>query len=237
MSGSESSAPHALPATPPEPLSFTLHRVSPPDLTAAAAAQRTRAGRIRMLLVLAICASPVVASYCTYFLLKPQGRSNYGALIDPPRPLPDLVLTTLDGAPSSAPALRGQWLLVAVAPPDCPDRCESTLLLQRQLREMLGRERDRVDKVWLVTGNGTVAPALRAAIDAVPAVTALRADGAEVERWLEPEAGQAIGNHLYLVDPQGHWMMRMPAEPEPARVKRDLERLLRAAAGWDRPGR
>jgi hypothetical protein len=32
-------------------------------------------------------------------------------------------------------------------------------------------------------------------------------------------------------------MMRMPPEPEPARFKRDVERLLRASASWDRAGR
>jgi hypothetical protein len=32
-------------------------------------------------------------------------------------------------------------------------------------------------------------------------------------------------------------MMRMPAAGEPTRVKRDLEKLLRASAGWDQPGR
>jgi len=39
------------------------------------------------------------------------------------------------------------------------------------------------------------------------------------------------------VDPMGEWMMRFPAQPEPARVKRDLERLLRASSFWDQPGR
>jgi len=46
-----------------------------------------------------------------------------------------------------------------------------------------------------------------------------------------------LEQHLYLVDPMGEWMMRMPADPDPARVKRDLERLLRAASSWDQPGR
>ena len=42
---------------------------------------------------------------------------------------------------------------------------------------------------------------------------------------------------MYIVDPMGDWMMRVPANPDPARLKRDLEKLLRASAGWDRPGR
>jgi hypothetical protein len=31
--------------------------------------------------------------------------------------------------------------------------------------------------------------------------------------------------------------MRAPAEADPAKLKRDIEKLLRASAGWDRAGR
>ena len=55
--------------------------------------------------------------------------------------------------------------------------------------------------------------------------------------WLQPDAGHALEEHLYVVDPMGEWMMRVPAQPDPAKVKRDLERLLRVSAGWDRAGR
>jgi hypothetical protein len=55
--------------------------------------------------------------------------------------------------------------------------------------------------------------------------------------WLAPEPGQALEDHLYLVDPMGEWMMRFPAGADPVRVKRDLNRLMRASAFWDEPGR
>jgi hypothetical protein len=32
-------------------------------------------------------------------------------------------------------------------------------------------------------------------------------------------------------------MMRMPAAGQPAKIKRDLDKLLRASASWDQPGR
>jgi hypothetical protein len=32
-------------------------------------------------------------------------------------------------------------------------------------------------------------------------------------------------------------MMRMPSAGEPAKIKRDLDKLLRASASWDQPGR
>lgn len=232
MSGSNSSAPDAALA---EPVSFTVHGVAAPDV-ADFDAGRTRLGRLKMLLVLAVCAAPVVASYFTYFVLRPQTRSNYGTLIEPSRPLPALALQASDGQAVDVASLKGQWLLVVVGPADCSGACERRLFMQRQLREMLGRDRDRLDKVWFVTG-GAPAPALRAAAEAVPGMHVLQADREALARWLQPAAGRALEDHLYVVDPMGEWMMRMPDDSEPGKVKRDLERLLRASAGWDRPGR
>jgi hypothetical protein len=73
----------------------------------------------------------------------------------------------------------------------------------------------------------------------------LRVDGAQLAAWLAPAAGRQLADHLYLVDPMGRWMMRFPAlrddvpvDVEAAgKIKRDLERLLRAANSWDRAGR
>lgn len=219
---------------------MTVHSVAAPDLSDPRELERnrTRRGRIRMLLVLLVCAAPVIASYLAYFVVRPEGRSNYGALIVPTRGLPAaLELRTLGGTAVPAHTLRGQWLLVVVAPSGCDAGCERQLLLQRQLREMLGRERDRLDKIWFVTDEGPLAAPLRTAVEAAPATTVLRVDRAALSRWLAPADGQALEDHLYLVDPMGEWMMRMPPAPEPARVKRDLERLLRASASWDQPGR
>jgi hypothetical protein len=191
-----------------------------------------------MILVLLVCAAPVIASYLTYFVIRPEGRTNHGELISPTHTLPPaLGLRAMDGTPVAAAALRGQWLLVTVGPSACDAACEKRLFMQRQLREMLGRERTRLDKVWLLTDAGDPAPALRAAVDAAPPVQLLRADRAALARWLAPAPGQALEDHLYLVDPMGEWMMRMPANPDPARVKRDLDRVLRASASWDLPGR
>jgi hypothetical protein len=200
-------------------------------------ARRTRVGRIKMLLVLGVCAAPVLASYFSYFVLRPQSRTNYGSLILPTRSLPALPLRTLDGKPVEAASLRGQWLLLAAGPAACDPACQQRLYMQRQLREMLGRERERVDKIWLVTDTAEPAPALRAALDADPSLQVLRVPRDALAGWLQPEAGHALEDHLYLVDPMGEWMMRVPADPDPARVKRDLDRLLRAASSWDLPGR
>lgn len=235
MSGSNSSAPGSAAA---EALAFTVHALPSPILADEAATRRTRAGRWKMLLVLLACAAPVIASYFTYFVIRPEGRSNYATLIAPPRPLPaDLPLTDLQGRRVAAASLQGQWLLVAVAGGACDTRCEQALLLQRQLRETLGRERDRLDKVWFVVDDAPLRPELVAAVTAAPPVTVLRVPRDALAAWLAPADGRTLEQHYYIVDPRGDWMMRAPPEPEPARLKRDIERLLRASTGWDLPGR
>jgi len=232
MSGSKSSA---LDAARAEAVALTVHSMPAPQLQSDA--RRTRAGRIKMLLVLLVCAAPVAASYFSYFVLRPQARTNYSSLIQPTRSLPPLPLRKLDGTPVEAASLHGQWLLLALGPADCGTDCQQRLYMQRQLREMLGRERDRVDKLWLVTDAAELPPAMRTALAADPSLQALRVPRDALAAWLQPEAGRALEQHLYLVDPMGEWMMRMPADPDPARVKRDLERLLRASSSWDQPGR
>ena len=232
MSGSNSSAPGG--AERAEALGLTVHALPAAELPDA---RRTRSGRLRMLLLLLVCAAPVVASYFSYFVLRPQARTNYGALIEPTRSLPALPLRTLDGQPVEAASLHGQWLLLALGPADCRGDCDKRLYTQRQLREMLGRERERVDKIWLVTDAAPVPNALRAVLAADPGLRVLRVPREALAAWLQPEAGHALEDHLYLVDPMGEWMMRMPADPDPTRVKHDLDRLLRASAGWDQPGR
>lgn len=199
--------------------------------------RRVAAGRWKMLLVLAICAAPVIASYFTYYVIRPESRRVFGELIDPQRPLPDLAAVHLDGTSDNLLKLRGQWLLVSVAGGACDAVCQQHLYLQRQVREGLGREKDRLDRVWLVNDTVAVPEALRPALKDA---TVLRVDAEALSRWLVPGQGRRLDEHLYLVDPLGNWMMRFPAaldNPGAARAKRDLERVLRATSSWDTPGR
>lgn len=209
-----------------------------PAPDAAVLDRRTRSGRVKMFLVLAVCAAPVIASYFMYYVVQPQGRTNYSTLIQPSRALPaDLPLRTLDGRTVAATSLHGQWLLVTVGPAACDAACDKRLFMQRQWRTMLGRDRDRLDKVWLVTDDAAVSPTLRALLEGPDPVTVLRVPRAALERWLQPAEGASLEQHIYIVDPMGEWMMRVPADPDPSKVKRDLEKLMRGSAGWDKAGR
>ncbi len=222
-----------------ELLGLTVHSLPDPGQSTPDT-QRTKSGRWKMSLVMLLCASPVIASYFTYYVIRPEGRRNFGELIEPQRPLPDMLARQTDGKTTNLRALKGQWLLVSVVKAGdgvCDEACAHTLYLQRQLHTSLGKERDKVDRVVLLLGEQTIDPALRTQLGEV---TILKLPTALLQTWLQPASGQMLQDHLYLVDPLGNWMMRFPPQIDlsaAAKVKRDMERLLRAAASWDTAGR
>lgn len=190
-----------------------------------------------MLAVLLMCAAPVVASYFTYYVLRPTQQRSYGELIASQPSLPDVEVQKLDGSSVNLRSLQGQWLLLSTSSGACEERCQDHLYLQRQLRETLGREKDRLDWVWLINDQQPVSEKI---LSAAVQATALRMPTVAIQAWLQPEAGHTLDEHLYVVDPQGHWMMRFPANLDKAsagKAKRDLERLLRASSSWDEAGR
>ncbi len=238
MSGFKSSLPSEAPgpqSTPhDEPLGLTVHAM--PDLNAVTVRQagNTPAAKLKLLFLLLVSAAPVIASYFTYYVVRPEGRRNYGELIDPQRSMPALTGVDLQGQSRSLAVLKDQWLLISVADSACNEACEKHLYVSRQLRESLGKEKERVDWVWFRTGESDVPTGLKAGL---ATAQVLKLDPGELAKWLQPEAGHQLEDHLYLVDPVGHWMMRFPADADPVKVRKDLERLMRGASSWDKAGR
>ncbi len=180
-----------------------------------------------MLLLLAlVAAAPVIASYLAYYVFKPSGGStNYGALIEPQRPIPEgLIVTDEAGKPMKLAALRGRWLMIAVDASACEKACVTKLYFMRQVRATQAGERERIAMVWLRTDAGAVPDAVRAAY---PDTRMLVADAAAVGAWLPTEPNTRDSDHIYLVDPNGNLMMRFPKDPNPSKIKGDVTKLLK----------
>ncbi len=219
-----------------EPLGLTIQTL-PGQSSDRTAALRTKSGRWMMVLVMLACFSPVVVSYLTFYVFKPAGGNSYGHINTPLGPqyeMPAVQAMDLQGKSVDLHSLKGQWLLLSVSSGTCPQVCQKHLYLQRQLREMLGAEKDRLDWVWLVDDAANIPADLQTV--ATQAQT-LRLPQAQIAAWLKPEPGRALQDHLYLIDPMGNWMMRFPADIEPKKAFRDISRLLRASNSWDRAGR
>lgn len=197
---------------------------------AANPAARKR-GRWMLWLVLLVCASPMIASYFTYYVIKPQKRTNYGTLIDQrAHPVPTMATTTLDGRPQALESFKGKWVMLMVAPGACPETCRQQLFAMRQLRLMQGKEADRIERVWLITDATPLDTLLIREFDGTHM---LRADAATVALWLPADAGTTPADHLYMIDPLGHLMMRFPKDPQLQQVRKvykDINKLLKASS-------
>jgi hypothetical protein len=189
------------------------------------------------LLVLAVCAAPLVGSYLTYYVIKPKGGvTNFGALIDPrEHPIPAMASTTLDGKPATLENYKGKWIMLKVGPSDCRQDCQDQLFAMRQLRTMQGKEMERIERVWMITDDQPLDTLLMRVNDGT---RMLRAPAAVVDKWLplEAGAGDRASDHVYLIDPLGNLMMRFPkgavsSDTEKVKkVHKDISKLLKASA-------
>lgn len=219
-----------------EPLGLVVHSL--PDASAPQAGPAVARGRWKLLVLLLVCSLPVLVSYFVYFVLRPVGKTSLGEWIAPPRAVGLQMGTDLSGSQHPLAALKGQWLLVAVSTQACTQDCQRRLYLMRQLRATLGKDMDRVDAVWLVADGEGAAELPEQSVQA--ATTVLRVERQVLESWLEVPPGRALSDYLFVVDPLGNAMLRLPGRmdvPDAAKARRDLERLLRASVSWDGAGR
>ncbi|HEX5342823.1 MAG TPA: cytochrome C oxidase subunit I [Duganella sp.] len=199
-------------------------------------ANNQQRSRWKLFAVLAVCASPLIASYFTYYVIKPKGGvTNYGTLIDPRQyPIPAMASTTLDGKPAKLEDYKGKWIMLKVGPSDCQQECQDQLFAMRQLRTMQGKEMERIERVWMITDDQPLETMLLRVNDGT---RMLRAPVAVLEKWLPLEgSGDRAADHVYLIDPLGNLMMRYPKGAVSSdiekvkRVHKDIAKLLKASA-------
>lgn len=184
-------------------------------------------GRWKLFAVFAICASPLIASYFTYYVVKPSSRTNYGTLIDPrTHPMPALETVSLDGRRIGLDAFNGKWIMLQIDDSECRESCQRKLYDMRQLRLAQGKDMDRLERVWLITDDGPLDTILMREYDGM---RMLRVKPERMKTWLPVDGGTNMADHLYLIDPLGNLMMRYPKDADPNKIKKDIVKLLKAS--------
>jgi cytochrome oxidase Cu insertion factor (SCO1/SenC/PrrC family) len=174
----------------------------------------------------------VVASLVLYAVdWRPAATKNYGELVQPARPLNEVVLHTPAGQPVRVSALRGRWTLVYFGPAECDKHCTDALYKMRQLVLARGRDAHRLRRVFVAT-DARALDALRETVADYPgtevwtgAAGAVRAFAAQ---FALPGGGRA-SHRLYVVDPIGNYMMSYPADADLRRMNKDIGLLLRTS--------
>jgi len=178
--------------------------------------------RLKLLALMALFALPIVASTLAYHFFRPAGTVNYGELITPPAAITTAQFPRLGGGSFRFEEARGKWVLIASDSGACPQACVEKLTLMRQVRLMLGRNALRVVRVYVADDTRAMAPQALAPFEGTVAIT----PPPGMVLPLSPVNDRA---HFYLADPLGNVMMRFPADADPRRMLRDLERLLKAS--------
>ena len=162
--------------------------------------------RTKLSLIFLACAAPFALAWATwYFDWAPGEAGNYGELIAP---------RTVSQGPLAS--LRGRWVMVSFDSAACDAYCEKKLYYMRQIRKAQGKDQGRIERLWVITDGGSPRPELLAAIE-----------GTHVARASFEGFPGDNKDHIYLVDPLGNLMMRFPREPDPSRMLKDLQRLLK----------
>ena len=178
-------------------------------------------GRWQLLLLASVFFGPLIVAAWLYYggsSMQPEGRANAGALLEPithiPEVLPESPLLDM---------IEGHWLLVYDNQAACGEACRDALYTIRQARLMLGREMDRVVRVFL---HGETPPdTVFLAAEHEGLVTLTDAPLSDLLDETRPD--ELVAGGYYLVDPHGNVVMYFHPDMDPGEMVDDIKRLLR----------
>jgi hypothetical protein len=175
--------------------------------------------RRMIVLIAAIAVAPVVLAYVAYYHWPRMAHTNYGELL-PAQTLPRIIGTTRAGATFDSAGLHGKWVVLFASPGECDPVCRQALYASRQARTIQNAERDRVQRVWLLTDAAMPAPSLLAEHPDLAVARVVPTALAALPRGIHV---------MYLVDPLGNLVLAWPANPDIKAMSKDLSRLLHAS--------
>ena len=185
---------------------------------------KDRGGRIQLFFIALVFFGPLIVATWLYFSgkgFRPEGKTNHGELLQP-------LVNIGDALPDASIIARGggQWLLVYAQDGVCSDACEFSLYTLRQSRLMLGKEMDRLARVFL---HGESAPDTVFLTNEHTGLITLRdRDLGELLDSLRPVEVAAGG--YYLVDPLGNVVLYFRPDIEPSHMVEDIKRLLKLSS-------
>jgi cytochrome oxidase Cu insertion factor (SCO1/SenC/PrrC family) len=181
-------------------------------------------------LMLAIFAAPFIAATFLYesgttFSLGKAG--NKGDLISPVRKIEPVQMEKLLGGSINSEELLGKWTLVTVGSKACGDKCLENMYKMRQVRLATGRERSRVNRLYIMTDEDREQfSTLLEDFDGMIVVFG-KPEIIEAFKFKPTPRQQGIEGGIYIVDPMGNYMMAYKPGFEAEGILKDLQRLLK----------
>jgi len=176
-------------------------------------------GRLQLTLMALVFFGPLILAAWLYFSgegLRPEGKTNHGALLEPIANIGELL-------PDSTINEQNSWRLVYANDGACGESCEFALYTLRQSRLMLGKEMDRLERVFL---HGDTTPDTVLLTEQHAGLITIRDSSLNELLYNKTPAELSAGGY-YLVDPLGNLVMYFPPEIDPSDMVEDIKHLLK----------
>jgi cytochrome oxidase Cu insertion factor (SCO1/SenC/PrrC family) len=180
-----------------------------------------KSARVQLLLIALVFFGPLIVAAWMYYgghFPVDDGRTNNGTLLEP-------IVNLADALPESAAIAEndGAWILLYANQASCDEECRLALYTLRQSRKMLGREMERVTRVFL---HGETAPdTVFLAAEHEGLVTT---EDASLNGLLENKRPAELpAGGYFLIDPLGNLVMYFRPGIDPADMVDDIKHLLR----------
>jgi alkyl hydroperoxide reductase subunit AhpC len=161
---------------------------------------------------------------------RPEGTTNRGSLVQPARPL-TLPADMQHGEVSLNDFLQGKWTLLYIGDADCDTVCQENLYKLRQIRVAQNENMNRVQTLFLVTGDsipGDLTTFLEQEHPRMAAVTLSADRAALIEAdFLINDVAMQGAERTYIIDPLGNLMMYYPPDADARGMLLDLKKLLK----------
>ena len=180
-----------------------------------------KSARLQLLLIAAVFFGPLLIAAWLYYggyFAESLGRSNHGALLEP-------IINLGDELPDSALQAHSEngWLLLYASDRDCGEACRDALYTTRQSRKMLGKEMDRVRRVFL---HGSTPPDTVFLTAEHPGLITI--EDASLSGLLDNKRPTDLpAGGYYLIDPLGNLVLYFRPDIEPSDMVDDMKRLLK----------
>ncbi|MAF83703.1 MAG: hypothetical protein QGH93_09275 [Gammaproteobacteria bacterium] len=186
--------------------------------------QRKKTGRLQLLMLAAVFFGPALLAWLLYNPgggTPPVGSTANGELITTVKLVPDANLQVPREQQNSP--YPGRWTLVHVGDGACNEPCAISLYETRQVRQALGKDDQRVQRILFLLDD---TPLNAAIVEQHPGLIVFPSDHLLASAFIAAIEPYSIQD-VFLIDPLGNLIMRFTTDIGMKGMHKDLKKLLK----------
>ncbi|MFZ2541971.1 MAG: SCO family protein [Gallionella sp.] len=194
--------------------------------------RQSKSGLIILVILVALFILPeIIAVGLQTIKWRPKSTTNRGELVLPVRPIKDVDLQTIDSKAVKFSDFQHKWTMIYFADAECDEVCIKNIYSMRQVLKALGKEHERVRRIFVPTG-AVSADMLKTKLQDYPGMIVVSGPSQNIhqlsQQFVQPGATSVDSGRIYLVDPLGNLMMSY--RDDPSGMLKDLIHLMKTSS-------